>query len=177
MNGSSPLSRGIPEAYRPRLNRIRIIPALAGNTYGWQELTCPRWDHPRSRGEYAAAFQLGSMYMGSSPLSRGIRRAACHRASARRIIPALAGNTRCKKRHLQLHWDHPRSRGEYNHEGPGMRNGIGSSPLSRGIHRRRSPLRRLRRIIPALAGNTSAATYCTRTGRDHPRSRGEYRHG
>ena len=51
---------------------------------------------------------------------------------------------------------------------------LGSSPLSRGIHRHEGALHRRRRIIPALAGNTSAR-HCNNPNMwDHPRSRGEY---
>ena len=70
--------------------------------------------------------------------------------------------------------DHPRSRGEY----PAMLAGDvlrqGSSPLSRGIPTSRSLLGPLLRIIPALAGNTPSRMAFHRSGRDHPRSRGEY---
>ena len=52
---------------------------------------------------------------------------------------------------------------------------MGSSPLSRGIHR--LPPQRLRhpRIIPALAGNTRLCRDTRHHRRDHPRSRGEYK--
>ena len=53
--------------------------------------------------------------------------------------------------------------------------GPGSSPLSRGIQVQRSRQRRLREIIPALAGNTLAEALEGPGGEDHPRSRGEYR--
>ena len=71
--GSSPLSRGIPEAYRPRLNRVRIIPALAGNTVDHVFVLSWPPDHPRSRGEYALFREHYANGGGSSPLSRGIR--------------------------------------------------------------------------------------------------------
>ena len=71
-------------------------------------------------------------------------------------------------------WDHPRSRGEYcgelEHEGCRY----GSSPLSRGIRAKLKEGRRVRGIIPALAGNTSQAPMGEVVSRDHPRSRGEY---
>ena len=70
--------------------------------------------------------------------------------------------------------DHPRSRGEYrpyiDEDGVAQ----GSSPLSRGIHRRQ-PVRQCGAgIIPALAGNTCQRETCEFDGQDHPRSRGEY---
>ena len=70
--------------------------------------------------------------------------------------------------------DHPRSRGEY--PLPTRNYGIsnGSSPLSRGIHPARLRPSLPRRIIPALAGNTTAIAGGQGFGEDHPRSRGEY---
>ena len=50
----------------------------------------------------------------------------------------------------------------------------GSSPLSRGIRTGRSEQFILSRIIPALAGNTSADHPPRAARADHPRSRGEY---
>ena len=50
----------------------------------------------------------------------------------------------------------------------------GSSPLARGLHRRRGGPLRLRRIIPARAGFTGWATPPPWAPWDHPRSRGVY---
>ena len=111
-------------------------------------------DHPRSRGEYRCPMPTNSCAIGSSPLSRGIRRALERQAGPDGIIPALAGNTEtgCPQGgHLS---DHPRSRGEY--------------PASY------SGTRPVRRIIPALAGNTSQSSSSQAGHPDHPRSRGEY---
>ena len=152
--GSSPLSRGIPRVPQIAAGRVRIIPALAGNTQGARCYLCSRGDHPRSRGEYAQAEVNSSFCPGSSPLSRGIPGVSAVRCQAPRIIPALAGNTMGMR---VLHTAHE-----------------GSSPLSRGIHHpaRRHPLGR--RIIPALAGNTVNTRSASSADRDHPRSRGEY---
>ena len=93
-----------------------------------------------------------------------------------RIIPALAGNTPASRCAAVPRRDHPRSRGEY----PTWSNTedmiLGSSPLSRGIRMDRQSRRSFAGIIPALAGNTVAAKVKGRGARDHPRSRGEYRH-
>ena len=51
---------------------------------------------------------------------------------------------------------------------------LGSSPLSRGIHRATFKRLHLGRIIPALAGNTGCGFVSGAPKRDHPRSRGEY---
>ena len=112
--GSSPLSRGILQVYRPRALRTGIIPALAGNTAAAGCSVGRGPDHPRSRGEYQTADAIKHVTTGSSPLSRGIRgrdsydslRTSGSAALSRgilwigrgwdtpyRIIPALAGNT------------------------------------------------------------------------------------
>ena len=91
--GSSPLSRGIRRSRGGRADVVRIIPALAGNTWtAWSTPIRPR-DHPRSRGEYDSVPAMLSRREGSSPLSRGIRAvlAVCFEVAG--IIPALAGNT------------------------------------------------------------------------------------
>ena len=50
----------------------------------------------------------------------------------------------------------------------------GSSPLARGLRRRRTGVRHERRIIPARAGFTGPPPSVRRTWTDHPRSRGVY---
>ena len=154
-SGSSPLSRGIPTALDISSAILWIIPALAGNT---PALVAPFWpssDHPRSRGEYKVDLTQSEKFRGSSPLSRGIRCYRGVRASRRRIIPALAGNTAAGRSTTRRPGDHPRSRGEYNGiKGPIMEL-KGSSPLSRGIQLRPLGGDNRSRIIPALAGNTN----------------------
>ena len=75
--GSSPLSRGIPEGRRGDYSADRIIPALAGNTWSRSFCLLSGWDHPRSRGEYADPGPWSPLAGGSSPLSRGILRPSC----------------------------------------------------------------------------------------------------
>ena len=70
-----------------------IIPARAGFTDGRNIEITAMTDHPRSRGVYSAMSSNNLMYMGSSPLARGLR---CYHARVRvcgRIIPARAGFT------------------------------------------------------------------------------------
>ena len=134
-------------------------------------------DHPRSRGEYVPEPVAGLEGDGSSPLSRGIPADDWPNPQARRIIPALAGNTMSLPPATHCPQDHPRSRGEYGRDLPAPVLAEGSSPLSRGIPSLRCPSHQPIGIIPALAGNT-----LPRAGRpglpgDHPRSRGEYHAG
>ncbi len=70
--------------------------------------------------------------------------------------------------------DHPRSRGEYFVLVAVVCQEVGSSPLSRGILDLLLAPKRPRRIIPALAGNTTRRPRTAPWGGDHPRSRGEY---
>ena len=172
--GSSPLSRGILHVRTSRRRRLGIIPALAGNTLGAESPTRCSTDHPRSRGEYTWQRVTRLETQGSSPLSRGIHEHR-HRCVDRvRIIPALAGNTRCVMLLRDGAEDHPRSRGEYTCLFPNGRKVVGSSPLSRGIPPAPPPSGKYSRIIPALAGNTASKTSSPTAARDHPRSRGEY---
>ena len=93
--------------------------------------------------------------LGSSPLSRGIRMRIEGPGFERRIIPALAGNTRPAGLSGCTATDHPRSRGEYVFFHNLAFDGDGSSPLSRGILQPQLIMHPPQRIIPALAGNTS----------------------
>ena len=53
---------------------------------------------------------------------------------------------------------------------------VGSSPLARGLPPSRRHSQCYSRIIPARAGFTAHRPARVRPGRDHPRSRGVYRH-
>jgi len=133
--GSSPLARGL----RRRMSRWRrrpgIIPARAGFTRGRRRGRASPWDHPRSRGVYAARKIASDVGRGSSPLARDllIRTPALNRASL----------------------DHPRSRGVYDAVvGDGRVSG-GSSPLARGLLDSVADVTEGARIIPARAGFTA----------------------
>ena len=91
---------------------------------------------------------------GSSPLARGLLRAAQKNYDRFRIIPARAGFTLrlCRRRCWRP--DHPRSRGVYIEAGQARSRRPGSSPLARGL--------------PAWTG-TGPTPWP-----DHPRSRGVY---
>ena len=152
-----------------------IIPALAGNTSRGLGKFAGVTDHPRSRGEYTWFITEDAVPDGSSPLSRGIRSRLPRPLRSRRIIPALAGNTKAKHPTGGAFTDHPRSRGEYLGDFGLLLGGQGSSPLSRGIRTCPGRPSSALRIIPALAGNTTRPKTLVTGGGDHPRSRGEYR--
>ena len=75
---------------------------------------------------------------------------------------------------LLLAWVHPRSRGEYLRAEKYMHWWTGSSPLTRGIHRRTHKAIKKVWFIPAHAGNTEREFIPDQRGQVHPRSRGEY---
>ena len=172
--GSSPLSRGIRLRQGLPGPAGGIIPALAGNTTACQPGLGYPGDHPRSRGEYQPGLIRGLFGGGSSPLSRGIPGRETCEWCLMRIIPALAGNTWRDVSNAPCWRDHPRSRGEYVTGFVTYIGGAGSSPLSRGIRHPPRRYARHQRIIPALAGNTTASPPTCGPPRDHPRSRGEY---
>ena len=172
--GSSPLSRGILAASVLASGGVRIIPALAGNTPRLRPLQQCSSDHPRSRGEYSLTRFTPTLRRGSSPLSRGILLRIVCLFGARRIIPALAGNTRYRAQPDVRAKDHPRSRGEYYMSALRAVGGSGSSPLSRGIRSGLCVDDFDCGIIPALAGNTLSTAHEPHWPPDHPRSRGEY---
>ena len=152
-----------------------IIPACAGNTLNVKENRSMVGDHPRMRGEHNAIGGYGVMQPGSSPHARGT---PSFRTSARAcigIIPACAGNTRCRVFRGGARWDHPRMRGEHLLSGQAQGRAPGSSPHARGTPAVRRSESVPSGIIPACAGNTSLSLDRRRKRRDHPRMRGEHR--
>ena len=173
--GSSPLSRGIPGICLSGRGQFGIIPALAGNTDAPSRAKPAMRDHPRSRGEYAAAAWTAGIRSGIIPALAGNTLFNQEGGVAvERIIPALAGNTVGPSDHVPSGWDHPRSRGEYWSAPSLSAIRLGSSPLSRGIQVSGYSHNHGFRIIPALAGNTYPKKLKSSTTSDHPRSRGEY---
>ena len=116
----------------------------------------------------------GMRIRGSSPLARGLlnRREPLNHGHG--IIPARAGFTATGLSGAPSTWDHPRSRGVYDHQMSFYGTGIGSSPLARGLRGRRRHSGSPSRIIPARAGFTPAHQRSHFFPGDHPRSRGVY---
>ena len=153
VSGSSPLSRGPREGWRPVGDRFGIIPALAGATTACAPRRYSRTgSSPLSRGPplrqdprvpargiipalAGATHQPGSgpVPPQDHPRSRGGHRVAfALQDDGWRIIPALAGATPDPSPAAAPMWDHPRSRGGHSH-GPARPSTYGgSSPLSRG---------------------------------------------
>ena len=173
-DGSSPLARGLRSPRRASARPGGIIPARAGFTRSPTTGRRSAPDHPRSRGVYDRAMIHAPDVGGSSPLARGLRSTRRRRLAAAGIIPARAGFTRVGRRPGAVEQDHPRSRGVYRFLAVTDVEGLGSSPLARGLRSATQRPAARRRIIPARAGFTASATWWWRSRTDHPRSRGVY---
>ncbi len=152
--GSSPRVRGTRHDTIGAIHLDRFIPACAGNTSGTQRPHRSQTVHPRVCGEHCARMGIGSAISGSSPRVRGTHIVLVPRSSAVRFIPACAGNTRARAASRQLRAVHPRVCGEHDTMFKDTRPQIGSSPRVRGTLSWKIQHDRLRRFIPACAGNT-----------------------
>ena len=131
-------------------------------------------DHPRIRGEHPAVLAQHSCGLGSSPHTRGARRAGSRRSGRVRIIPAYAGSTGRSQEVARPAEDHPRIRGEHGSADPRQDSEGGSSPHTRGARFLSASLRRIPGIIPAYAGSTRLIISTFHSSADHPRIRGEH---
>ena len=174
MVGSSPLARGLRDRPDPRRRGEGIIPARAGFTRRSARPPPPGRDHPRSRGVYPRPRHAGHAAQGSSPLARGLLYGIAGLNGDPGIIPARAGFTPPARPRRVHRPDHPRSRGVYSTRPSPSTATTGSSPLARGLRRRRHGHHGRARIIPARAGFTPRHPAAPATQPDHPRSRGVY---
>ena len=172
--GSSPLARGTLIAARHVEAAERFIPARAGNTTIHLAGIAVLAVHPRSRGEHIAGTCPEGQHGGSSPLARGTRYDARGHGPSIRFIPARAGNTRASPRPRTPATVHPRSRGEHDTTLGVTAHRYGSSPLARGTLQLNGSSGRVRRFIPARAGNTTPHPAPELARTVHPRSRGEH---
>ena len=152
--GSSPHTRGAPDARRRRHPLRRIIPAYAGSTGSNHTSPWRRPDHPRIRGEHTYANMEQESILGSSPHTRGAPLVVMVTLRGRGIIPAYAGSTRARARIALSAPDHPRIRGEHAWPTFPSSDRNGSSPHTRGALRLPMAPRPRSRIIPAYAGST-----------------------
>ena len=133
--GSSPLTRGKLVHHGHDGFRPRLIPAHAGKTGAMTAHTLPTQAHPRSRGENCLITAATVISWGSSPLTRGKRRAVSRREYGPGLIPAHAGKTITFDEAAIPALAHPRSRGENDGGIWNAVKGGGSSPLTRGKQR------------------------------------------
>ena len=172
--GSSPHGRGTRTPKRPAECRLRFIPARAGNTAPASIDRRIHAVHPRTGGEHWPGVPAPRRLAGSSPHGRGTLMNRPSPAAPRRFIPARAGNTAQATAAEPGAAVHPRTGGEHSQSAQLMVFGIGSSPHGRGTHRAGLPQLRIRRFIPARAGNTSAWSATAATRSVHPRTGGEH---
>ena len=172
--GSSPRVRGTP---RPCVAAERvpgIIPACAGNTTVWMDTAAGFRDHPRVCGEHHRIRPSPSTATGSSPRVRGTLNRHDRKHHTEGIIPACAGNTRCRTRASTACRDHPRVCGEHPMSASVSVRNSGSSPRVRGTLDDPFHVRAAVGIIPACAGNTDILLIEWGYTKDHPRVCGEH---
>ena len=152
-DGSPPHSRGRPRSALGGSCGTRLTPAFAGKTIRTSAVCEP--------------------LAGSPPHSRG---RPCQHFSASshiRLTPAFAGKTRPHRGRANHHPAHPRIRGEDPHHGIRSSPGKGSPPHSRGRLSVAGLHGHTRRLTPAFAGKTPAASIRRLRLGAHPRIRGE----
>ena len=130
-------------------------------------------DHPRVCGEQLIAGTMCSNAIGSSPRVRGTGVLRVSVPVSGRIIPACAGNRNAIVGGDVSITDHPRVCGEQEPRSQGVGGQVGSSPRVRGTGPPVATVRRLPRIIPACAGNSTSFRCSNRHTPDHPRVCGE----
>ena len=171
--GSSPLTRGKPSFATAISALLGLIPAHAGKTAMLPLMVDAPGAHPRSRGENQDGPRQPQAVPGSSPLTRGKLLVAIVREALRGLIPAHAGKIAIRAWGYDHAQAHPRSRGENRASVPHDHPDEGSSPLTRGKWRSRSPRVGPGGLIPAHAGKIRPARGLRSGTAAHPRSRGE----
>ena len=128
---------------------------------------------PAHAGKTRRASAVVRAGAGSSPLTRGKLCTLQGPVQTGGLIPAHAGKTLTRPLISRPAGAHPRSRGENTDATSSAIAGSGSSPLTRGKHRVRTPEAGEDRLIPAHAGKTLGEGDVALAPGAHPRSRGE----
>ena len=170
--GSSPRMRGKLKHLGDLIDHRWIIPAHAGQTRCERCRRYGRADHPRACGANRRCAMVRQLAYGSSPRMRGKLSPTTSRYNFPRIIPAHAGQTAPYVHRTFCRADHPRACGANGGANCRRWHAIGSSPRMRGKHAVAGAARRVVRIIPAHAGQTSGLTYPMPSVADHPRACG-----
>ena len=152
-DGSSPRVRGTRNGCWLSLDRIRFIPACAGNAW------------IVSRTEIHGG--------GSSPRVRGTRAEATAAIRLCRFIPACAGNASSNEIELLSRSVHPRVCGERGCDVAVAHGDAGSSPRVRGTRPTERDHAIAARFIPACAGNAHRRPAAPTGVPVHPRVCGE----
>ena len=158
IGGSPPHARGRHRPLPYGQPRFGITPACAGKTATSAEDTHGSTDHPRMRGEDSTMPRLPTSVGGSPPHARGRHSYDATTDMRVRITPACAGKTVGKTFIIGRTTDHPRMRGEDALASSAAFWASGSPPHARGRRRAGRRPNGPRRITPACAGKTVAAT-------------------
>ena len=171
--GSSPRGRGTARNQSAATCQTRFIPAWAGNRWlPWLILCCPPV-HPRVGGEQDEGERAILPSIGSSPRGRGTGRGPETENCFRRFIPAWAGNSELGEITSAVRAVHPRVGGEQAEQVIRAQALAGSSPRGRGTGCGVRSSRRIRRFIPAWAGNRKLMRSTSPLAMVHPRVGGE----
>ena len=174
--GSPPHTRGKDECRRLGRARRGITPAYAGKSSPPAGLRPRPRDHPRIRGEKAAAGRRCPAAQGSPPHTRGKESEIAQMLGRSGITPAYAGKSLFLKMRRQCRRDHPRIRGE-KYSALMYRDGAwGSPPHTRGKAVSSVSCCVSPGITPAYAGKSDVVHQPAGADGDHPRIRGEKFH-
>ena len=153
--GSSPRLRGTALQEDAAGLQYRFIPAPAGNREPHHAPGLLSTVHPRACGEQTSYSLASSSRSGSSPRLRGTGVPSCGVHRSFRFIPAPAGNSRPGLMTRIPPTVHPRACGEQLCRRSPWTPASGSSPRLRGTEYLYLEGCRVRRFIPAPAGNSS----------------------
>ncbi len=173
-NGSSPRVRGTSILLRRRPQRVRFIPASAGNI-STKRMPRPSTPvHPRECGEHTGDSWLTCTLDGSSPRVRGTSIVRANTYLNLRFIPASAGNMNPYIMVARYITVHPRECGEHSTGDYSPTALNGSSPRVRGTFRTSTGCVYPARFIPASAGNMKYLPLQQQCHPVHPRECGEH---
>ncbi len=111
--GSSPRLRGTRMCRDIQADKMRFIPAPAGNTLHGLGGRYGHAVHPRACGEHCICAFASAIVSGSSPRLRGTPSRLHDDPEGKRFIPAPAGNTNCREAAPFTLPVHPRACGEH----------------------------------------------------------------
>ena len=171
-SGSSPRVRGRRDLVQRLVDRLRLIPAGAGQTSPGRDHQTRSSAHPRGCGADGPGCRFIVTAPGSSPRVRGRRAGTVFPAERVGLIPAGAGQTSAATTAAMAVAAHPRGCGADGLRTRRMVSRSGSSPRVRGRPPAAAPAHRDAGLIPAGAGQTSISTWPSRTGWAHPRGCG-----